>query len=137
MQAQEPSGSFTLWFAPGGGIELDEDPGACLRREIEEETGIVLGEVGPLICRRHHTFEWDGQILSQDEDFYFVPTNEFEPDPRANPSETEMAAFRQFKRWMAEEISASPYASAPRLLADHLQELIEHGVPDTPVDVGI
>ena len=137
MQAQEPSGSFTVWVAPGGGIKPNEDPEACLRREIEEETGMVLGEIGPLIWRRHHIFEWDGMMLSQHEDFYLVPTNEFEPDAWANPSEAEMAAFLQFRWWTAEEISASPDVFVPRLLPEHLKELVDHGSPDAPVDVGV
>ena len=53
MQAQEPSSDFTVWFAPGGGIESNEMPEECLRREIEEETGVVLKDIGPVIWRRH------------------------------------------------------------------------------------
>jgi ADP-ribose pyrophosphatase YjhB (NUDIX family) len=32
--------SLGTWMPPGGHIELDEDPMACLWREMEEETGI-------------------------------------------------------------------------------------------------
>ena len=137
MQAQEPSSDFTVWFAPGGGIEPDETPNVCLRREIEEETGIVLGDIGPLIWKRHHTFEWNGQMLSQNEEFHLVTTDEFVPDFTTNPSESELMAFRQFKWWTPNEISESQDVFAPRLLAAHLQNLIAHGAPKTPVDVGI
>jgi 8-oxo-dGTP pyrophosphatase MutT (NUDIX family) len=137
MQAREPASDFTVWFAPGGGIERGETADVCLRREIREETGIVLGHIGPLIWRRHHTFEWNGQMLSQSEAFYFVPIDEFEPDFTTNPSETELMAFQQFEWWTPNAISTSQDVFAPRLLATHLQNLIEHGAPDTPVDVGI
>jgi 8-oxo-dGTP pyrophosphatase MutT (NUDIX family) len=137
MQAQEPASDFVVWFAPGGGIETGENPQSCLRREIEEETGVVLGNIGPLIWQRHHIFEWDGQMLSQDEDFYLVPIDEFEPDWSANPSKPELVAFRQFRWWSPAEIAASQDVFAPRLLAQHLQTLIEHGAPETPVDVGV
>lgn len=137
MQAQEPSSDFTVWFAPGGGVESEERSEACLRREIEEETGVVLGDIGPLIWQRHHTFEWDGQMLSQEEEFHCVPIDEFDPDFTTNPSESELMAFRQFKWWTPDEISASKDVFAPRLLAEHLRALIEQGIPETPVDVGV
>jgi 8-oxo-dGTP diphosphatase len=36
---------YGLWLAPGGHIELDEDPDQALFREIEEETGYKPDEV--------------------------------------------------------------------------------------------
>ena len=137
MQAQEPSRDFMIWFAPGGGMEADENPEICLRREIEEETGIVLTDIGPLIWRRHHTFAWNGRILSQDEDFYVVYIDEFEPDFTTNPSESELMSFQRFKWWSPTEIQESSDVFAPRLLAKHLQNLIDLGVPKKPVDVGV
>ena len=105
MQAQEPASGFRVWFTPGGGIEGDEDAETCLRREIQEETGMTHVNIGPLIWRRHHVFEWDNQMLSQNEEFYFVPIDHFEPDMQSNPSKTELMVFRQFKWWTPQEIS--------------------------------
>jgi len=43
--------SLTLrgrWFLPGGGVQQGEHPTESLRREIEEESGLVV-ELGPLV----------------------------------------------------------------------------------------
>ena len=137
MEVQEPSSGFRIWVTPGGGMEPGEDAETCLRREILEETNLVQVNIGPLIWHRHHTFEWDHQMLSQDEDYYFVPIAPFEPNILRNPSEVEMKAFRQFKWWTPQEISASQDLFVPRLLSEHLESLILDGPPSHPIEVGI
>lgn len=49
------------WCLPGGYVEQGEQPHECIRREIEEEMGVVLGEVRPLVSATRsygveHTF---------------------------------------------------------------------------------
>jgi len=36
------------WFLPGGGVQHGESPPESLRREIEEESGLIV-ELGPLL----------------------------------------------------------------------------------------
>ncbi len=137
IRYEESSTGFRVWAAPGGGLEPGEDPETCLRREILEETGLGDIEIGPLIWRRHHDFDWDGQLYSQDEDYVLVRVTPFEPRMIDNPSPVEAEAFRGFRWWTAPEIAASDDVFAPGLLARHLEELIRNGPPESPVDVGV
>lgn len=39
---------FGLWVLPGGGVELEEDPDAAVRRETLEEVGVELKSPTPV-----------------------------------------------------------------------------------------
>lgn len=47
-----------LWEFPGGKMESDEDPKACLRRELLEELdiGVKVGEIMEVVYHRYERF---------------------------------------------------------------------------------
>ena len=60
MQIKSPETQKTFWITPGGGKEGNEAPETTLRRELHEELGMTHFEMGPLLWRRQHTFDWMG-----------------------------------------------------------------------------
>ena len=47
------------WYLiPGGGLEEGETLEACCLREIEEETGVIVDILNPLLCLREHYEDW-------------------------------------------------------------------------------
>jgi len=137
IRYEEKTSGFRVWVAPGGGLEDGEDPEACLRRELAEETGLTGCAIGPMIWTRHHDFDWDGQDYSQSEEYRLVRVPEFTPRMIDNPSPVEAEAFRGFRWWSVKEIEASEDEFAPRALARHLDALIRTGPPPSPLDVGV
>jgi 8-oxo-dGTP pyrophosphatase MutT (NUDIX family) len=137
MQVREPSTGFEVWFAPGGGFRPGESVEDCLLRELREETGLEHADVGPLIWRRHHDFTWEGHQVSQDEEFYLVPVEAFDPVMVDNPSPSEAEAFLRFGWWTSRQIAASGAVFAPSTLAVLLESLVRDGPPAVPVDVGV
>lgn len=68
------------WELPGGKVEAAEDPRAALRRELEEELGIVV-TVGEIVDVTFHRYEEaDKAVLL----LFFLASREAEsPDPQA------------------------------------------------------
>ncbi|ETX05950.1 MAG: hypothetical protein ETSY2_20010 [Candidatus Entotheonella gemina] len=137
MQLREPVSGFEIWQTPGGGLDAGEDAVAGLERELLEETGLSGVEIGSLMWTRDHAFEWNGRRVFQQEMYYLVETERFEPNGDSNPDAGEQAWFLGFGWWQAEEILTSDQTFSPRQLGHYLAQVIRHGPPATPVEIGI
>ena len=72
IRVQQPASGSELWLPPGGGLREGEQPIACLRRELREETGLEEFHLGPQLWTRQHKFCWAGRTITQCEAYYLV-----------------------------------------------------------------
>ena len=85
--------ALTIWATPGGGQEPGEDDEATLRRELDEELGLCVEEIGPHIWTRTAIIPFlDGSFDGQRDHVYLVRTSAFTPAPSRPPSVTRSAA---------------------------------------------
>jgi TDG/mug DNA glycosylase family protein len=125
----------TWWATTGGGADPGERPDETLRRELAEEAGLTDFEIGPELWRREHTFAWAGRIFRQRERYFLVRVEEHEPAPTIDLAAEHVHDLRW---WTLAEVEATePRLVVPRALARHLRDLLEHGPPPEPIEVGV
>jgi 8-oxo-dGTP pyrophosphatase MutT (NUDIX family) len=124
------------WATPGGGVNPDESDDAAARRELAEEVGLAGFVLGPQIWTRTHLLElddWDGQA----ERYYLVRTPTFRPAPRLSWPELNAEHVTAVRWWTLEELEAFEGQFAPRSLPLLVRDLLLHGPPAQPIDVGV
>ena len=127
-----------VWATPGGGIEEGESDEHALRRELSEEAGLEAFALGPLVwTRTHHVPMGGGRWDGQSERYYVVRVAAFEPAPRLSWEELRNEGMTAVRWWTPEELEASAELFAPRRLALLVRELLLHGPPAEPIDVGV
>ncbi len=136
----KPAGTIAVWAAPGGGVKPDEAALAALRRELHEETGLVIDTDPPHVWHQEvidpgHAPGHDGVI----NDYFLVRVASFHP--RGAMSDDELAAENivAFRWWRLSDIAGyrGPDVFSPRDLATPLTALITDGVPARPVPLGL
>jgi 8-oxo-dGTP pyrophosphatase MutT (NUDIX family) len=131
-------GDRVVWATPGGGIEMGESDEHAIRRELIEEAGLEVFELGPLVwTRTHHVPLGGGRWDGQSERYYLVRTPSFEPSPRLTWEDLREEGMTAVRWWTLDELEATEALPAPRRLPLLVRSLLRDGPPAEPLDVGI
>lgn len=129
LSGRDPDAPFAreFWFTPGGGAETGEALEDAGRREVHEETGHVVGDLGPVRWRRETSFTFGGVAFDQDESYFVVRTARFEVRPVAW-TELERRSVTGWRWWPRAELCATDAVVYPPALCGLLRAF-EAGTP--------
>lgn len=130
LRIRSPEGKV-FWITPGGGIDADETAEVCLRRELKEELGLSEFDIGPLVWRRQHTFNWGEKRFRQRELFHVVRVPLFEP---RMSDLAEARWLEMFRWWSMDELRRSSDEVVPASIAEIVSRYIAEGAPSTLPD---
>ena len=119
------------WYPPGGRIEDGETPEAAARRELSEEVGLEVTDLGPVVLHRRARFTYGDRRFDQDEWHLLGRIAATEIGP-SRPDDNEAAAVAAHRWWSLPDLRDSEERFFPEGLVDIVQRLRDDGAPTTP-----
>jgi 8-oxo-dGTP pyrophosphatase MutT (NUDIX family) len=111
------------WITAGGGRDEGESADDAARREVLEETGIQVGELGPVVLTRAVEFEFEGVWIKQDEVF-FIARIESAADvlDTSGWNDIERRALTELRWWTLAELDTTTEIVYPEGLVNVLRD---------------
>lgn len=119
------------WFTVGGGVEPGETTAEAALREIQEETGILDAELGPVLWRREGVMRLPEPTMLQ-EWYFLARCDGAEPD-RAGWLAHEHDLIDDIRWWRLQELLTTTDRVFPPGLAQLLGEVIAGRLPAAPL----
>lgn len=125
-------GDKVLWVTPGGGLKEGENFKAALKRELFEETGIHLNEVGPWTCTRELLINGkNGDFISYER--YFLIHTDSSEIQLLNMTDNEKDTLKDIKWWDVDEILKANEEFGPPEIGELVHQINIGNVPKEPL----
>jgi 8-oxo-dGTP pyrophosphatase MutT (NUDIX family) len=123
-KAPDTSG-YARWITPGGGVDPGEDHHAAALRELLEETGLVLEQLGDPVWQHEFVAPWDAADHDTGHaEFYTAVVEAFQPSD-ARWTEEERVDVLEHRWWSLAELEATSDLFEPAELLDLVREQLQ------------
>ena len=123
-----------FWVTPGGGLKDRESFQDALKREVHEETGIVIQAKPIWIWTRNVKLEWKEREFISYERYYLVHTNISNIDI-VNMTENEANTLKHYQWWSINDIENSHEEFRPPEIAKELQLILTETDQVYPIEI--
>ncbi|MBH0024230.1 NUDIX hydrolase [Salinibacterium sp. SWN248] len=125
-KAPDTSG-VARWLTPGGGVDPGESHHQAALRELEEETGLVIEDLGAPVWAHDFVVEWDAADHDTGHaEFYLAHTDAFEPSQEQWTADERVDVLAH-RWWTIDELAATSDRYEPAelvgVIRTHLQEM--------------
>jgi len=121
-----------FYWTPGGGLDPGESLEEGARREVFEEVGHEVGDLGPVVLHRVGEFPFGGRNVRQTESFFLISVPEPFSCAPEHLSELEQRAIHGFIWLTPNEMRAAVDQVYPECLPDLIEACLRDGHPDPP-----
>src|SRR5688572_366245 len=123
------------WELPGGGLDEGEEPVDAARREVAEETGIVLPTLGRKLWIRESRFHYKGRDHHRIDHAFLACITDAAPKVALKPTENEKAGLIERRWWSVAELRQTTAKLLPARLPGLVEDLLAGTLSTTPLNL--